>query len=68
MDFKKSCSRGQIFLAIILSPTLLKYYKLSCSLPSVVPQDNDIAVGRFINIKMNFKVKVKIKIPSEKTK
>ena len=55
---EQTCSRGQNGVAIILSPTFSKYYKLSGSLPPVIPQEDDISMGRFIGIKLDLKVKI----------
>ena len=55
------CSRGQNGVAIILSPTFSKYNKLSGLLPPTISEDNDLALGRFISIKLNIEVKVKEK-------
>ena len=53
-----TCSRCQNAVAIILSLTFSKYYKLSGSIPPVIPQEDDITMGTFIGIKLDLKVKV----------
>ena len=55
---EQTCSRGKNGVAIILSPTFSKYYKLSGSLPPVIPKEDDISMGRFIGIKLDLKVKI----------
>ena len=55
---EQTCSRGKNGVAIILSPTFSKYYKLSGSLPPIISQEDDITMGRFIGIKLDFKLKV----------
>ena len=52
------CSTGQNEIAILFSITFSKFYKLFGSLPPVIPQKNDIAMGGFVGIKLYLKGKV----------
>ena len=60
--FNQTCSRGQKGVAIILSPEISKFYKLSGSKPFLTP-DSEIneEYGIFIRLKWSIEVKSRFK-------